>query len=149
MAGLTDRLGGRVYLDTNVVVYIIEGFEPYARVLSELLHAMDTGGIQAVTSELTLAEALVKPLQSGRADIAAAYTQFVSTGRGREIVGVSRPILADAAKFRASSSLKLPDAIHVASAVAAGCTAFLTNDAAIHHAGPCPVVQLSSLIPVS
>ena len=44
------------------------------------------------------------------------------------MVPVSRTILIDAARLRANSGLRLPDAIHVATAVAAGCPIFLSND---------------------
>jgi predicted nucleic acid-binding protein len=41
---------------------------------------------------------------------------------------VERAILLRAARLRCELHLKLPDAIHVASAVAAGCDLFLSND---------------------
>lgn len=43
---------------------------------------------------------------------------------------MTRAILRGAAKLRASTNVRLPDAIHLATATAAGCDSFLTND---HH----------------
>lgn len=144
MARLTELHGLRVFLDTNVVVYIVEGFEPFGPVLRALLGAMDSGHVTAVTSELTLAEALVKPIADGRADLAAAYEAFVSRGLNREIVALSRAVLREAARVRASTRLKLPDAIQVAAAVEAKCDVFLTRDEDIRRS-TIPVVLLGSL----
>ena len=60
--GLMQRIAGnRVYLDTNLFIYALEGFPEYADRISELFAAVDRGVLSAVTSELTLAESLVKP----------------------------------------------------------------------------------------
>jgi predicted nucleic acid-binding protein len=57
--------GQTVYLDTNIVIYALEGFESYRSVLLELLNNLDQRVIRGVTSELTLSEVLVKPLRDG------------------------------------------------------------------------------------
>ncbi|EDX85419.1 hypothetical protein S7335_3120 [Synechococcus sp. PCC 7335] len=41
---------------------------------------------------------------------------------------IGRSILLEAARVRASTKLKLPDAIHAATALSTSCTTFLTND---------------------
>ena len=64
--GLLDLIGPRsLYLDSNVFIYAIEGFEPYRRQLDELFSAIESSAVQAWTSELTLAEVLVRPVQIG------------------------------------------------------------------------------------
>ncbi len=144
MARLSDLSGRRVFLDTNIVVYTVEGFEPFAAVLRGLLEAMDARTITGVTSELTLAECLVKPLADGRADLAGAYEAFVSPGPSREIVPLTRAVLRDAARIRASTRLKLPDAIQVAAAGAGSCDVILTHDEVIRKGG-LPVILLGAL----
>ena len=44
------------------------------------------------------------------------------------LIPINPSILKNAATLRAQHNLKTPDAIHMASAVASGCAAFLTND---------------------
>ena len=39
MAGLAALAGKKVYLDANIIIYLMEGFEPFAPVLSSLLEA--------------------------------------------------------------------------------------------------------------
>lgn len=61
--GIVQALAGeRAYLDSNVFIYLLEGYADYAPVLTELFQQFDEGRLQAVTSELTLAETLVKPM---------------------------------------------------------------------------------------
>lgn len=77
MAGVADLLGKAVYLDTNVFVYAVEGFARHRAIIGELFHEIELGHVDAITSELTLAEALVKPLEVGRRDIADLYAELI------------------------------------------------------------------------
>jgi predicted nucleic acid-binding protein len=63
--GILDAIqGNRVYLDTNIWIYASEGYPPFIYNLSQLFQSIDQGNLNAVTSELSLAEALVKPFQN-------------------------------------------------------------------------------------
>jgi len=128
LGSLRERLGPKVYLDANFFIYTLEAVEPWARAAGEVLKALDRGDLSAVTSELSLAECLVKPLELGRAEIADAYRSFLKDHRFLTIGPVTREILVEAARLRALSRIKLPDAIHAATALQKGCSSFLTND---------------------
>ncbi len=141
---MNELHGRRVFLDTNIVIHIVEGMEPSAPVLRALLEAVDSGTLTVVLSELTLAECLIKPLADERADLAAIYEAFVSPGAGREVIPVTRAVLREAARVRATAGIKLPDAIQVAAAAIAACDAFLTRDAGIRGSSV-PIVLLNSL----
>lgn len=146
--GVTDRLKGRhVYLDANVFIYALEGVPPYLEPMRELLTAIDAGEVRATTSELTLAEVLVRPMADHNAELQAAYQEMLQAGGGFQILPVSRGILVQAASLRAATgSLKLPDAIHVGSARACGCDTLLTNDRALAGAPDLQVVLCSELL---
>src|SRR4051812_46379606 len=126
MAGLSDILGRTVYLDANIFIYAVEGYAPEEAFLRELLAALEDGRFPAVTSELSLAEVLVKPLKLGREDVAAAYGELLTASDRLAVLPVDRAILVEVARQRAA--LGMPDAIHVATALAAGCDLFLTNN---------------------
>lgn len=128
MGKVSAELGQRVYLDANIVIYAVEGFANYADQIQALLKAMDAGEIIAVTSELTLAETLVKPLKDQNPAIEQAYQTFLKPTAALEIIPINRAILADAAQWRATTKLKLPDAIHLATALHKQCDSFFTND---------------------
>ena len=125
---MTERLGPKVYLDANFFIYVLEAVEPWTRSAREVLGALDRGDLRAVTSELSLAECLVKPLGLGRSEIAEAYLEFLKDRRSLTVRPITREILIEAARLRGLSRIKLPDAIHAATALQMGCSSFLTND---------------------
>lgn len=128
MGRVSAELGAKVYLDTNIVIYAIEGFADLAAQIQALLQALDDAQIVAVTSELTLAEALIKPLKDQNQPGQEAYQKFLTPTSALQVVPISREILEEAARLRSTTKLKLPDAIHLATATLNGCDSFLTND---------------------
>lgn len=99
-----------------------------ANQIQALLQALDDAQIVAVTSELTLAEALIKPLKDQNQPEQQAYREFLTSTSVLQVVPISKEILEEAARLRATTKLKLPDAIHLATATLNGCDCFLTND---------------------
>ena len=146
--GLTDALEGtRVYLDANVFIYALEGFPQYTPILGELFDALDAGLLQSATSELTVGEVLVKPFVDDNAELQATYEDALQNSSSLEIIPVSRQILIDAARLRATSeSLRLPDAIHIATARGAGCRNLVTNDKRIRSLPEIHILQLADFI---
>jgi predicted nucleic acid-binding protein len=76
---------------------------------------------------LTLAELLIKPLRDGRIDVVATYRDALENSLIR-LAPISRAVLVRAAMLRGQLGMKMPDAIHAATAVDSACSAFLTND---------------------
>ena len=134
--------GNRVYLDTNLFIYALEGFPEYADRISELFAAVDRGVLSAVTSELTLAESLVKPFMDNDLHRQTLYREIIQHSEILTVAPVSRDILIEAARLRSVSSLRLPDAIHLATALAAGCTSFISNDKKISSVSGIVMVRL-------
>jgi predicted nucleic acid-binding protein len=143
MARLT--LTGRVYLDTNIFIYALEGYPIFRTVLTTLFDALDRHELSAVTSELTLAEALVKPYLDRSLERQAAYVQILQPSASLQIVPVSRDVLVAAARLRAETNMKLPDAIHAATAQLTGCTQFLTNDTHVKTLPGLTILSLTQL----
>ena len=71
--------------------------------------------------------------------------------QGLTLLPVSRSILVAAANLRATfgSQVKLPDAIHLASALEQSCTTFITNDKRLKGVQGIAVVVLDDFILVS
>jgi len=105
--------------------------------------AIDSGELQAVTSELTLAETMVKPELDGNVDLQRVYELAIQNSGGLRVVPVHRRVLMEAARIRASSHLRLPDAIHAATSLLGTCETFLTNDSLFRNVAGLPVVVLS------
>jgi predicted nucleic acid-binding protein len=128
LGSVAKTVGPRVYLDSNFFIYALEDVEPWARIARKILIALDAGECVAVTSELSLAECLVKPLELGREEVAKAYLGLLTDRRSLSVVPVTREILVEAARLRATSRIKLPDAIHASTALQGKCSSFVTND---------------------
>tara|TARA_R110002020_G_scaffold143866_5_gene316636 strand:- start:522 stop:962 length:441 start_codon:yes stop_codon:yes gene_type:complete len=114
-----------IYLDTNIVIRLIEYRDHEVQSLLTDLHSRQ--GV-VVTSELTLAEVLVVPIKDAQHEMIAHYDSFLTTGDGVIIIPVSRMILRRSAEIRATFGSRTPDSIHVATALEAGCHCFLTAD---------------------
>jgi predicted nucleic acid-binding protein len=116
-------------LDTNIFIFALEAYPEYVSALTSLFAAIDDGKIKAVTSELTLAEVLIKPMMDNNADLQKVYKETLRSSEVFSVMPVNRQILIEAARLRAESeTLRLPDAIHLATARVHHCTFFLTND---------------------
>jgi predicted nucleic acid-binding protein len=123
----------RVYLDSNVFIAAMENPGAHSDHAWWIINAIEESQIVGVTSEITLAEILVKPIELGDRDLAAAYEQMIVSNANFEVLQVGREILIGAAQMRARrSSIRLPDAIHVATALATHCSHFVSDDQRLH-----------------
>jgi predicted nucleic acid-binding protein len=124
------RADTRFYLDTNIFVEAFEGRGTLSALLARLLTVVENEERpRLVTSELTVAELLVKPIALQRHDLIQVYDNWTISNAYLEVVPVVRDILRDAAALRAQGkTLKLPDAIHLTTARGTGCRFFLTRD---------------------
>lgn len=96
--------------------------------------AAKRGDVTLVLSELALAEALVGPLRIGDSNAILAY-EAIANETGFRPESVTWQVLRRAAEFRAlKPSLRLPDAIHLATADLTRCAAFITNDKSLRNA---------------
>ena len=143
--GIMDVIKGeRIYLDTNIIIYAMEGYPEYVSSLSSLFAAIDEGKLVAVTSELTLAESLVKPMMDDNAHLQNIYLESIQSSDSLSVIPVNRQILIEAARLRAKSDmLNLPDTIHLATAHVHQCDFFLTNDKRLKALSEFHVVILS------
>ncbi len=116
----------RVFWDTNLFVYLIEGTGARAESVAALRRRMLERGDELLTSALTLGELLVKPVETGDDDLRDRYLQAMD-----EAVTVL-PFDARAAPrfaaIRGDRSIRAPDAIQLACAAADGTDLFITND---------------------
>jgi predicted nucleic acid-binding protein len=133
----------RVYLDSNVLITAYETESARSDHAWWILEAIEAREFLAVTSELTLAEILVGIFRKGNRSLADHYQAIVTSGSELEVVPVNRNVLVEAAALRAMTrSLKLPDAIHVATARMRTCQFIISDDRRLPIAPGLQVVQL-------
>lgn len=123
-----------VYLDTNAIIGIVELGERLTAGQKALVGKMAAGAVEAVTSEVALAECLVKPIADRNAGNVAAFMAFLSGEAQVAVEPVTRHVLLAAAEIRANTGMRLADAIHMATAKLAGAQRFVTNDRRIKPA---------------
>ncbi len=107
----------RYYLDSNVIISVVEATGVFGPAQARFIERIDAGEIEALTNELTVAECLVKPFAERNAVAIAAYLSFLDGRRELPILPVSREIILDVARLRSEQAIKLPDSIHIATAV--------------------------------
>lgn len=143
--GPLSAIEGPVYFDTNVVIAIIEGTGPLSPAQAAILNAIDEDRLPALTSELTLAECLVKPFAERNAVAIEAFLSFLDGRPSFPTMPVTRDLLLDAARLRAETRLRLPDAIHMVTATRFGCRCFLTEDRDMKPAAGLGIISWNAL----
>lgn len=145
MGTLVIPTSGLVYVDTAPIIYSVEENPDYKDLLLPLWEAVAKNQIEVVTSELTLLETLVLPLRNGDEDIADAYEDFLN-GTDISLSPISLMVLRDAASIRATHNLKVPDAIHAATALHLSCVQLITNDADLRRVSSLNIIVLKDLL---
>jgi predicted nucleic acid-binding protein len=135
----------RIGLDSNLLIYVLEAVEPWAAPARALIRALEDGKAAGYLSAIALAEVLTGPAR--RDDLAAVerYNDEIRSIRGLRVAAISPDIAPDISIIRGVRRLRLPDAIHLATARAAGATAFVTNDRSIRGSTRLEVVYLDEL----
>jgi predicted nucleic acid-binding protein len=129
---MTESPTSLIYLDTNVFIKAVEGLDEAAAPAKALIETLrdQRAGI-AATSEITFAEVLAPtkradalPLHMKR----RAYLDLLLWSGFVALVPVSRNILIETAALRAVGRFKLPDAVHLVSAIHVRCRFFVSAD---------------------
>ena len=145
MGSLTLPPDGLVYVDASSLIYSVERLEPYRTLLEPMWQEAQDGNITLVSSPILVVEALVKPLREGNSAIEMQYRELFGAGAVR-LLDASYQVFEDAARLRATSGLKTPDAIHAATALGAACALFVTNDNDFRRVQELPVTVLDDVL---
>jgi len=127
--GLRENLRGkRVYVDTNIFIYLLEGNESLGVEIAVMREAILSDECIFISSDLIYTEILPPLVRSENSEAMGKALRFLGENAAFELRSVTKEICIQAGILRGRTGMKTPDAIHVASAIAAGCDAFLTND---------------------
>jgi predicted nucleic acid-binding protein len=119
-------IGARVVVDTAPIIYLLEGHAEFLPLFVGLFEADAAGELEIAISTLTLAEVLTGPLRTGHDALAQRYEKALT--EHFVVAPVTTAIAALAARMRARYSLKLPDAIQLATALELQAAALVTHD---------------------
>ena len=143
---MNDLGRGPVGVDTAVFIYFIEEHPRFLRLVEPLFSEAAGGRRELVTSALTLLEVLVVPYRSGDHLLAGRYEAILTRSRGVKVADISRDHLRAAAQLRAATGVKAPDSLQLVAALAAKCSAFLTNDRDLPTLPSIRILQLNSYV---
>ena len=116
----------RIFWDTNLFIYFLEGSDELSRATKRLRQNMLRRGDQLITSALTLGEILVKPLERGDDAQCRSYAEAIS--KAALLLSFDAKAAWKYAALRCDRSLRAPDALQLACAASAGVDLFVTND---------------------
>jgi len=116
----------RIFWDTNLFIYFLEGSDALALAARRLRTNMLTRGDQLFTSAMTLGEVLVKPRERGETVRCKAYEQALT--RTASLLPFDAKAAWEYALIRRDRSLRAPDAVQLACAASATIDLFVTND---------------------
>jgi predicted nucleic acid-binding protein len=120
----------RIFWDTNLFIYLFEGYGQFSLRVQSIRKRMLERGDQLLTSTLTLGELLVKPMDIGDANLCKRYEEAVT--KSAITVSFESKAAIQYARIRRDRTIRPPDAIQLACASVAQTDLFITNDERLH-----------------
>jgi predicted nucleic acid-binding protein len=117
----------RIFFDTNLFIYLLEDSGARGSKVSGIVERISGRRDELLTSTLTLAEVLVKPLSVGDRVWADRYEKLLNTP-GVSLLTFDRAAARIYAQLRQDKTMRPPDAIQLSCAASAKCDLFITND---------------------
>jgi predicted nucleic acid-binding protein len=145
LADVTERYGF-VGLDTVPFIYQFETHGTFTTAAHDLFDGLSASRYSACTSVLTLCEIVARPLRYGLERTTERYRMLISEMPNVRLIDIDASIAMEAPRLRATYRLEVPDALHVASCLAAGASAFVTNDRQLKRIREIPVLLLSDFL---
>jgi predicted nucleic acid-binding protein len=129
---------GLIYLDTCILIYLVERHPAHAAHIEKLLDACKS---ELAVSPLVKLECLVQPIRDGDLVRQRIYEGVLANLRS---LAIDETVWLAAAQLRARFNLRTPDALHLACAQTHGCEALWTNDDRLVAAGHGLAINLLS-----
>lgn len=131
--------------DTMLFVYHFEANAEFGPAAGRILRAAEEGRCRLVTSILSLMEALVVPKRHHAEELCRRYRIFFQSFPNLEILPFDVPIAEIASDLRAAHTLRTPDALHMATALATRAKGFLTEDRRLRDLPNLPVLRFEGV----
>ena len=130
VAELQEAIRGRrlVLLDTMVWIYLLDAHPRYADLAAVVLRGVEEGGNAGIISSITLAELLTAPARAGDERALRDYELYLAHFPNLTIAPCDAATARQAARVRAQTGLRLPDAIVLATGHLAGADVVVSND---------------------
>jgi predicted nucleic acid-binding protein len=117
----------RVFLDTNILVYLLEDSGPLGERAGRIFSRLSDRGDLLMFSSMTVGEILVKPKRMNNVILESQYRNLFDSP-GTQVFPFDRNAAELFALIRVNRAIKAPDAIQLATAASSKCDLFITND---------------------
>jgi predicted nucleic acid-binding protein len=109
-----------LYLDTNILIYLLERHEPYSNLVADTLEEYTKTGGTLVTSTITITEFL--------AGTASSNLTILRKVPKLQLISLDETLAEEAALLQSKTKLQIGDAIHLATALQLHAQYLFTND---------------------
>ena len=118
----------RLFLDTCVLIYFLEGYAEFGPAAKKLLAMVEKGDLKASISTLTLTELLTGPYRAKNDLLALEYHALLFHFPHLDIVDIDVDIAVEAARIRGTYNYSTPDSLLLSAALQVKAAAFVTTD---------------------
>jgi predicted nucleic acid-binding protein len=132
----------RIGLDSNILIYFIQAHPRYHPLARKIFESIESGRNHGVCSSLSLLDVLGQPYRNNDDETVNQFYGLLTTYPHLTWTGLTVEIADIGARLRAKHRIKTPDAILLATAVHAGATGFIGNDAQIKRVPELEVMAL-------
>ena len=99
--GISERIKGkRLYLDTNILIYLFEDFPAYHDVIQEITQCVDVGEAQLFTGEITIAELMVMPFRKDNPGLIKFYMRALEDKAFIKLLPTTRKVYLKTAFYK-------------------------------------------------
>ena len=135
-------MNGKIFFDTNPIIYFLSQHEKYAQKVSSILENAILDRAELYTSTITDAEYLAFPYKISAFSEIERYKDFLDDYDFVKCV-INEKVAETSAALRAKyTGIKLPDALQLAAAIDNGCSSFVTNDKQLKRVSEVIVILL-------
>lgn len=121
--------GHHLLLDTTTLIAYLNQGEAVSPLASHIIDELvSRGRNQAVVSIITVMELLVRPLRQKAREPYQRIIDFLTNFPNLRIVNIDLDVAQEAASLRATHNFSPPDALIIATGIAAGVGHLVTND---------------------
>jgi predicted nucleic acid-binding protein len=117
-----------IVVDSSVIVAYLDGRDVFSAAATIVVDELAARGATANLSAITVTESLVRPMKLGNADAVTEVATFFGHFPGIHVLSIDVQIAQEAARVRAVTGLKTPDAMIIATALIHGIPTIVTAD---------------------
>jgi len=139
-------MGKIIAFDTNCFIYLVENHPKFKPLIEEIFNQAGNDEIKLVSSVVTTAEVMVRPLKLKNKSLIDLYKSIFQAFPNLILMPIDLEASFLAAELRAKYDIKLPDAFQLAAAIQAGANFFLSNDEKLKKVKEIKVTLLRNII---